>query len=49
MPETGNHSDEAKFLVEKVVVRLENYPDRCAECFPFELIEELHKEYLENT
>ena len=40
------HSREAKELVREFVQRLEEIPDGCAECFPFEMIEELKKEYL---
>lgn len=40
-------SKEAKNLVEKFVKRLENIPDTCAECFPFELIDEMREDYLE--
>lgn len=33
----------------EIVTRLEEIPDGCAECFPFELIDELKREYLLNT
>ena len=46
MPEEGRHSREAKELVEAFVAILENIPDGCAECFPFETIDELKREYL---
>ena len=46
MPKKGEHSREAKELVTEIVARLENIPDGCAECFPFELIDELKQEYL---
>ena len=49
MPPEGNHSREAKALVKEIVTRLEEIPDGCAECFPFELIDELKREYLLNT
>ncbi len=39
------HSKKAKALVAQVIGELENIPDGCAELFPFELIEELKKEY----
>ena len=45
-PEEGRHSREAKELVEAFVAILENIPDGCAECFPFETIDELKREYL---
>ena len=40
------HSKEAKELVADFVKVLEQIPDSCAECFPFEEIEYLKKEYL---
>ncbi len=46
MPDEGDHSQEAKDLVKDFVKRLEEIPDGCAECFPFDTIEELKKEYL---
>ena len=46
MPEEGKHSAEAISLVKDFVSRLEEIPDGCAECFPFETIDELKKEYL---
>lgn len=46
MPSEGRHSREAICLVQEFVARLETIPDGCAECFPFDLIEELKKEYL---
>ena len=42
MPPEGNHSREAKSLVKEIITRLEEIPDGCAECFPFELIDELN-------
>ena len=48
MPENGRHSAEAIELVREFVSRLEEIPDGCAECFPFETIEELKMEYLES-
>ena len=45
MPEKGNHSKEAIELAEKIIERLEEIPDDCAESFPFEEIEELRREY----
>lgn len=45
--ETVRHSQRAGSLVREIVVRLENIVDGGAECFPFEIIEELRKEYLE--
>ena len=49
MPPAGNHSREAKALVKEIIKRLEEIPNGCAECFPFELIDELKREYLLNT
>ena len=46
MPKEGRHSREAVELVREFVAKLESIPDGCAECFPFETIEELKKEYL---
>ena len=45
MPKEGKHSAEAVELVKEFVARLEEIPDGCAECFPFEDIERLKKEY----
>ena len=47
MPKEGRHSKEAIELVEAFVKKLEDIPDGCTECFPFETIDELKKEYLE--
>lgn len=38
-------SQEAKKLVREIINRLEQIPDGCAECFPFEVIDELKQEY----
>ena len=43
----GKHSLEAKTLVREFVERLEEIPDGCAERFPFETIDRLREEYLE--
>ena len=48
MPEEGEHSREGIELVKAIVERLEGIPDGCAECFPFGMIEELKREYLED-
>ena len=45
MPMDGERSAEAKALVTQFVKRLEAIPDGCAESFPFDLIEELKKDY----
>ena len=45
MPENGNHSEEAIALVKEVISRLEDISDGCAECFPFDIIEELKRAY----
>lgn len=45
MPKEGQHSSEAVSLIKEVIERLENIPDGCAECFPFETIDELKQEY----
>lgn len=45
MPVEGKHSQEAKKLVREIINRLEQIPDGCAECFPFEVIDELKQEY----
>lgn len=49
MPKKGEHSSEAKELVAEIIGRLEGIPDSGAECFPFELIDELKKEYLSDN
>ena len=46
MPEDGKHSYEGISLIQDFVKRLEEISDECAECFPFEMIEELRNEYL---
>ena len=46
VPEEGEHSEEAKKLVREFIAKLEEIPDGCAECFPFETIDELREEYL---
>lgn len=46
MPPEGGHSREGIALVKEFVSRLEEIPDGCAECFPFDMIEELRQEYL---
>ena len=45
--ETMRHSQRAVSLIKEIINRLENIVDGGAECFPFEIIEELRKEYLE--
>ena len=47
MPEDGKHSTEAVELIKEFVERLKDIPDGCAECFPFETIDELSREYLD--
>lgn len=42
----SRHSAEAVSLVKEFIAKLEAIPDGCAECFPFELIDELKHEYL---
>lgn len=46
MPESGEHSAEMISLAKDFVAMLEDIPDGCAECFPFEMIDELTEEYL---
>lgn len=46
MPDKGEHSNEAKELVREIIDRLKEIPDGCAECFPFDIIDELEREYL---
>jgi hypothetical protein len=48
MPAKGSHSVEAKELVRAFVAMLEEIPDGCAERFPFELIDELKEEFLDD-
>ena len=45
----GKHSCNAVWLVQDIIQRLEAIPDGCAECFPFELIDRLKAEYLEES
>lgn len=45
--ETMRHSQRTVSLIKEILVCLENIVDGGAECFPFETIEELRKEYLE--
>ncbi len=40
------HSRQSVELVKKFIAKLEEIPDGCAECFPFETIDELRGEYL---
>lgn len=47
MPPEGGRNNEAKELVREFIAKLESIPDGCAECFPFELIEQLREGYLE--
>ena len=47
MSEGRKHSAEAIDLVRTIIERLKEIPDGCAEIFPFELIDELKEEYLE--
>ena len=44
--EIEKHSSKAVELVRRFVTELEEIPDGCAELFPFELIDELRREYL---
>ena len=46
MPKEGKHSQEGMALVREIIIRLEEMPDGCAECFPFEIIDELKQKYL---
>ena len=46
MPDKGEHSNEAKELVREIIDRLKEISDGCAECFPFDTIDELEQEYL---
>ncbi|MBR3516597.1 MAG: hypothetical protein IKO10_09800 [Lachnospiraceae bacterium] len=46
MPKEGDHSQKAIDLVKDFIKRLEEIPDGCAECFPFDTIEQLKGEYL---
>ena len=42
---TCQHSPQGISLVKEFIKLLESIPDGCAECFPFETIDELKKEY----
>lgn len=46
MPKEGKHSQEGIAVVREIITRLEEVPDGCVECFPFETIDELKQEYL---
>lgn len=46
MPKEGEHSEETRELVREFIRKLKAIPDGCAECFPFETIDELREEYL---
>ncbi len=46
MPENGKHSLETVALAKDFVARLEEIPDACADCFLFETIDELKRDYL---
>lgn len=46
LSESGNHSSKAIELVKEFIDVLESIPDRCAEYFPYDVIDELKKEYL---
>lgn len=46
MSESGKHSAEMIKLAKDFVAMLEDIPDGCAECFPFEMIDELTEEYI---
>lgn len=39
------HSKLGQKLASEVIARLEQIPDECAECFPFDLIDDLREEY----
>ena len=39
------HGAETKQLIKHIVKELETIPDSCSETFPFDVIEELRKEY----
>ena len=49
MPSEREHSKEEIALVKEFVSRLEEIPDGCAVCFPFDMIEELRQEYLDGV
>ena len=44
--EGAKHSARAVEVAKAVIELLEDIPDGCAECFPYELIDELKEEYL---
>lgn len=48
IPKEGRHSQRGIDLVKEIFTRLEEIPDGCAECFPFETIEELKHEFLQD-
>lgn len=46
VPKKGEHSQAAKEFVLKIIARLKEILDGCAECMPFEVIGESPQEYL---
>ena len=46
MPKEGKHSREVVALVEEFIVHLEEIPDGCPECFPYDIIDELKQEHI---
>ena len=47
-PEKVQHSIKAIELVKEIITKLEDIPDGCAESFPFEIIDVLKNEYLQD-
>ena len=43
--EEASEEAETVALVKEFVARLEEIPDACSECFPFETIDELKRKY----
>lgn len=46
LSESDKHSKKTVELVKDFIAILESIPDKCAEYFPYDVIEELRKEYL---
>lgn len=46
LSDSNKHSKKTVELVEEFIAVLESIPDKCAEYFPYDVIEDLRKEYL---
>lgn len=46
MPKDSKHSTKAIDVIEEVILLFNDISDVCAECFPFEIIDKLKKDFL---